>query len=92
MKRMATVKKCQGKMLLFIFNVSIPVVGRTMAGPFRKQNGQPLLNHLLKVFKPFVAEEPFLVNSVVGSVILGLYQEVVQPVDEVGIAFIDGPG
>ena len=62
-----------------------------MARPSCKGTASPFSGLLLEVFKPLVAEEPFFVNLVVGAVVLGLDQEIVQPVDEVSVAPVDGP-
>ena len=92
MKRMAVVRKCQGQTLLFIFNVSIPVLAERWRGCSEKQ--LPRLDQLmlLKVFKPLVTQEPFFVDFVVGPIVFGLHQKVVQPVDKVEVVFVDGPG
>ena len=48
--------------------------------------------HLFKFFFPAGAGDPFFVGLVIEAVAFGLSQEIVQIVQKIGIALIDGPG
>ena len=54
--------------------------------------GCSLTLQLFKFFFPLGAGDPFFVDLVIEAVALGLSQEIVQIVQKIGIAFVDGPG
>src|SRR5210317_406599 len=92
MKRMKRVRKCQGIFLVIIFKMFIPAVQKERwRGRFIRSSPAIFYALLLELFKPCITQEPLFVNLVVGAVVLCLDQEVVQPVDEVSVAFIYGP-
>ena len=49
-------------------------------------------NLLLDIFDPFCTFDPLVVDLLVTAVVLNLPEEVVQPVQEVRITFVDRPG
>ena len=55
-------------------------------------HGACAFSGLLDEFDPLGALDPFVVNLIVAAVVFHLPQEVVQPVQKVGVTLADGPG
>ena len=56
------------------------------------KTGCSIIQQLFKFFFPAGAGDPFFVDLVIEAVALGLSQEIVQIVQKIGIALVDGPG
>ena len=53
--------------------------------------GPSYTNSLFNIFFPVSPDDPFIIKTIIETVALGLSQEIVQKVEEIRIAFVNGP-